>query len=128
MAKKVVKTANAPAPIGPYSQAVWAGNMLFLSGQIAINPATGELVNDSIEAETLQVMHNIQAVLEEAGLGFEHIIKASIFLDDMDDFSKVNGIYGQFFEDCVPPARECVEVSQLPKSVAVEISIIACQS
>ncbi len=126
MTKNVVYTEHAPAPIGPYSQAVWAGNLLFLSGQIAINPASGELVDETIEQEVKQVMDNIGAVLKEAGLSFANIVKTSIFLENMDDFNRVNGIYAQYFEDVVaPPARECVEVSCLPKEVNVEISVIA---
>lgn len=125
MHKKIVSTDKAPAPVGPYSQAVWAGNLLFLSGQIAIDPATGGMVLDDIEAETHQVMKNIDAVLKAADLTFENIIKASIFLDDMNDFSRVNVVYGSYFNADTAPARECVEVAKLPKGVNVEISIIA---
>jgi len=125
MAKKIVKTEAAPAPIGPYNQAVWAGDLLFVSGQIAINPTTGELVTNTIEEEALQVMQNIQAILTEAGLTFNHIVKTSIFLENMDDFNRVNEVYGKYFEEGEAPARECVEVSQLPKDVSVEISVIA---
>ena len=122
--KTIINSENAPAPIGPYSQAVLAGNTLFASGQIAINPKTGELNMDSIEDETEQVMKNIQAVLQEANMTFENIVKCSIFLSDMDSFSRVNEIYGKYFSTN-PPARETVEVSCLPKSVNVEISFIA---
>jgi len=122
--KTIINSKNAPAPIGPYSQAVLAGNTLFASGQIAINPKTGELNMDSIEDETEQVMKNIQAVLQEANMTFENIVKCSIFLSDMDSFSRVNEIYGKYFSTN-PPARETVEVSCLPKSVNVEISFIA---
>jgi len=122
--KTIINSKNAPAPIGPYSQAVLAGNTLFASGQIANNPKTGELNMDSIEDETEQVMKNIQAVLQEANMTFENIVKCSIFLSDMDSFSRVNEIYGKYFSTN-PPARETVEVSCLPKSVNVEISFIA---
>lgn len=122
--KKIINTPNAPAPIGPYSQAVFAGNMLFVSGQIAINPQSGELNIDTIEEETHQVMRNIKAVLLEAELDFKNIVKTSIFLSDMGNFSKVNEIYGTYFSSDFP-ARETVEVSVLPKNVNVEISVIA---
>ena len=122
--KTIINSKNAPAPIGPYSQAVLAGSTLFASGQIAINPATGELEMSSIEIETEQVMQNIKAVLEEADMTFENIVKCSIFLSSMDSFSRVNEVYGKYFPTN-PPARETVEVSCLPKSVNVEISFIA---
>ena len=122
--KTIINSKNAPAPIGPYSQAVLAGNTLFASGQIAINPATGELEMASIEIETEQVMQNIKAVLEETNMSFENIVKCSIFLSSMGSFSKVNEVYGKYFP-LNPPARETVEVSCLPKSVNVEISYIA---
>ena len=122
--KKIINSKNAPAPIGPYSQAVLAGNTLFASGQIAINPVTGELEMASIEIETEQVMQNIKAVLEEANMSFENIVKCSIFLSSMGSFSKVNEVYGKYFPSN-PPARETVEVSCLPKSVNVEISFIS---
>ena len=122
--KTIINSKNAPAPIGPYSQAVLAGNTLFASGQIAINPATGELEMASIEIETEQVMQNIKAVLEETNMSFENIVKCSIFLSSMDSFSKVNEVYGKYFP-LNPPARETVEVSCLPKSVNVEISFIS---
>jgi len=125
MAKEIVYTNKAPAPIGPYSQAVKVGDLLFISGQIAINPETGVLVMDDIETETHQVMKNIEAILEEAGLTFKQVVKSSIFLKDMNDFSKINKAYGAYFNNIEPPARETVEVSHLPKSVQVEISIIA---
>lgn len=121
---KIIQTPNAPAPIGPYSQAVWAGNTLFASGQIAINPKSGELVMDSLENETHQVMKNIQALLEAAGLTFANVVKTSIFLSDMDNFSTVNNIYGSYFSGDYP-ARETVEVACLPKKVNVEISVTA---
>lgn len=122
--KTIINSKNAPAPIGPYSQAVLAGNTLFASGQIAINPATGELEMASIEIETEQVMQNIKAVLEEANMSLESIVKCSIFLSSMGSFSKVNEVYGKYFSSN-PPARETVEVSCLPKNVNVEISFIA---
>jgi 2-iminobutanoate/2-iminopropanoate deaminase len=122
--KKIINTPNAPAPIGPYSQAVQSGNMLFVSGQVAINPATGDLVMDSLEAEATQVMNNLQAVLSEAGFGFDNIVMTSIFLADMGDFATVNSIYGKYFTADFP-ARATVAVKTLPKNVNVEISVIA---
>jgi len=124
--KKIINTSNAPAPIGPYSQAVIVNGMLFASGQIAIDPSTGNLVMDDIKAETKQVMENIRGVLNAAGMGFSHIIKTSIFLSDMDNFAQVNEVYGSYFSDNFP-ARETVEVARLPKDVNVEISVIAVQ-
>lgn len=124
MNKKIVYTENAPAPIGPYSQAVWADNLLFVSGQIAINPQNGELLTQNIEAETRQVLSNVDAILKAAGLGFENVIKSTIFLKDMNDFAKVNEIYGAYFTSEFP-ARETVQVAKLPKDVNVEISVIA---
>jgi len=125
MSKKTpINTPQAPAPIGPYSQAIEAGDFLFVSGQIGIDPATGELVTADLEAETRQVMANIGAILEQAGLSYAHVIKTSIFLQNMDDFAQVNAIYGSYFEADYP-ARETVEVSRLPKGVKVEISVIA---
>ena len=122
--KKIVNTQKAPAPIGPYSQAVAAGNLLFVSGQIPVNPLNGELVLDDIKTETTQVMENIKVILEEAGADFSHVVKATIFLKDMKNFSSVNEVYGWYFKDQFP-ARETVEVSGLPKNVNVEISVIA---
>ncbi len=124
MAKKIIYTAQAPKPIGPYSQAVQSGNLLVVSGQIAIDPASGALVTTSIEEETTQVMKNLQAILTAAGIDFGNVIKCSIFLTDMNNFPKVNEIYGQYFQQDAP-ARETVEVSKLPKGVNVEISCIA---
>lgn len=123
MKKEIIKTDNAPAPIGPYSQAVAFGNLMFVSGQIAINPENGQLVNGSIKEETHQVMKNIQNILKAAGLGMEHILKTSIFLKSMDDFATVNEVYGSYFSGEFP-ARETVQVSRLPKDVNVEISVI----
>ena len=122
--KQIIKTNNAPAPIGPYSQAVLAGNFLFLSGQVAINPENGELTLTSIEEETHQVMRNLRAVLLEADMDFDQVVKTTIFLTDMGTFSQVNEIYGQYFTGDFP-ARETVEVSVLPKNVHVEISMTA---
>jgi 2-iminobutanoate/2-iminopropanoate deaminase len=122
--KKIIYTENAPAPIGPYSQAVQFDNTLYASGQIAIDPTNNALVMDSIEAETEQVMKNISAILEVAGYGFEHVVKCGIFLSNMDDFARVNEVYGRYFK-IDPPARETVQVARLPKSVNVEISFIA---
>ncbi|MDO6676107.1 RidA family protein [Tenacibaculum sp. 1_MG-2023] len=123
--KKIITTDKAPAPIGPYNQAVLSGNTLYTSGQIAINPETGELVLDSIEAETKQVMQNMKEVLASAGMTFENVIKTSIFISDMHNFSKINAVYGEYFNDATAPARETVEVANLPKFVNVEISMIA---
>ncbi|MBK0381228.1 RidA family protein [Mucilaginibacter segetis] len=122
--KTIINTNNAPAPIGPYSQAVLAGNLLFISGQIPLDAKTGELTLTDIAAETKKVMENLKAILTEAGCGFEHIIKTSIFLTDMQSFAQVNEVYGSYFTDNFP-ARETVQVSALPKNVNVEISAIA---
>ncbi|WP_340063229.1 RidA family protein [Ascidiimonas aurantiaca] len=123
--KKVIKTPNAPEPLGPYNQAILSGNTLYLSGQVAINPVTGELVKGTVEEETEQVMQNLKAVLETAEMTFENVVKTSIFLSSMEDFSKVNGVYGMYFTEGTAPARETVEVANLPKYVNVEISMIA---
>ncbi|MCB4797517.1 RidA family protein [Neotamlana laminarinivorans] len=123
--KKIISTKNAPAPIGPYNQAILAGNTLFISGQIALNPATGNLVMDSITIETKQVMQNLQAILEAAGLSFSNVVKSSIFISNMDDFNEINEVYGSYFDEATAPARETVQVAQLPKNVNVEISMIA---
>ena len=122
--KNIVETKNAPTPIGPYSQAVKVGNTLYTSGQIAINPKTGELEIDSIELETHQVMNNMKSVLNEANMTFDDVIKTSIFILNMDNFSRINEIYGQYFTNNFP-ARETVEVVRLPKDVNIEISMIA---
>ncbi len=124
MSAKIIYTKQAPEPIGPYSQAVAAGNMLFISGQIPINPQTGELVTSSIKEEALQVMKNLSAILKEAGLDFSHVVKTSIFLSDMQLFGVVNEVYAAFFSGNYP-ARETVAVKTLPRSVNVEISMIA---
>tara|TARA_R110001583_G_scaffold47473_2_gene148684 strand:- start:6749 stop:7129 length:381 start_codon:yes stop_codon:yes gene_type:complete len=123
--KKIIITSKAPAPIGPYNQAILSGNTLYTSGQIAINPLTGELVLDTIEIETKQVMENMKAVLEEANMTFENVVKSTIFITNMNDFSKINTIYGSYFNSETAPARETVEVANLPKFVNVEISMIA---
>ena len=127
MEKKIVYSTNAPKAIGPYSQAVWAGNLLFMSGQIALHPSTGELVQENIQVETTQVMNNIAAILTEAGLSFSAIVKTSIFLKNMDDFAAVNEVYARFFSADFP-ARETVQVAKLPKDVNVEISVIAMKA
>ncbi|MDN5285072.1 MAG: RidA family protein [Mucilaginibacter sp.] len=120
----IINTNNAPAPIGPYSQATVAGNFVFISGQIPLNPVTGELVTTGITDEAVQVMENLKAILTEAGIGFENIVKTSIFLTDMGNFGQVNEVYGKYFTANFP-ARETVQVSGLPKGVNVEISVIA---
>lgn len=122
MSKKIIFSENAPAPIGPYSQAVLAGNLLFISGQIALKE--GVMIQDSIQAETHQVMQNIQAILQEAGMDFNHVVKSTIFVKDLNHFQTINEIYGSYFSEN-PPARETVEVSRLPKDANVEISCIA---
>ena len=122
--KEIINSPKAPAPIGPYSQAVKSGNTLYVSGQIPIDQSTGNLIEGSIEEETEQVMENLGFILEEAGLAFEHVLKCSIFVSSMDNFARINAIYGKYFQSN-PPARETVEVSKLPKGVNVEISCIA---
>lgn len=123
--KQIFTTTNAPAPLGPYNQAVASNGTLYVSGQIAIDPATGEFVTDNIAEETHRVMKNIHAILLEAGATFEHVLKASIFIANMDNFAAINQVYASYFNEDTAPARECVEVSKLPKSVNVEISVIA---
>lgn len=122
--KRIINTSNAPAPIGPYSQAVAAGNTLYISGAIALDAVTGELKNSSIEEETRQVMRNLQYILEAAGAKFENVVKTTIFLTDLSNFAKVNEVYGSYLSGDYP-ARETVEVSRLPRDVNVEISMIA---
>jgi 2-iminobutanoate/2-iminopropanoate deaminase len=126
MSKQIIQTENAPAPIGPYSQAVMAGNLLFISGQIALKPGTNDLANADVTEETHQVMHNIKAVLTAAGLGFSNVVKTTIFLSDMSLFSEVNEVYGKYFEGAFP-ARETVAVRGLPRNVNVEISMTAAK-
>ena len=123
--KKIIYTENAPAPIGPYNQAVLVGNTLYTSGQIALNPQTMELVLDDIGTETKQVMENLKAVLAAAEMTFENVIKTSIFIMNMEDFSQINAIYGAYFNEATAPARETVQVACLPKNVNIEISMIA---
>ncbi len=123
--KKIITTPNAPAPIGPYNQAVLSGNTLYISGQTPIDPSTGNLVSGSIEEETLQVMKNIEAILTAAGATFESVVKASIFVKDMHQFKAINVVYGSFFNAATAPARETIEVANLPMFVNVEISMIA---
>ena len=124
MKKEIINTSQAPAPIGPYNQATRANNMLFISGQIPADPETGDLLMSSIEEETHRVMRNLKAILEAAGLGFENVLKTSIFISDMDNFSRINEVYGSYFSGEYP-ARETVQVARLPKDVNVEISAIA---
>lgn len=125
MEKKIIKTSHAPTPIGPYSQATLFGNLLFASGQIPINPTTGEMVTGGVKEEAVQVMENLKAVLAEAGMDFSHVLKSTIFITDMAKFGEVNEVYGSYFEDATAPARETVQVAALPKGVQVEISVIA---
>lgn len=124
MEKQIINTASAPAPIGPYNQAILSGNMLFISGQICIDPATGEMKNKDIQQETHQVMHNLKAILSAAGMTFNNVVKTSIFITDMNRFSEINEVYGKYFEGDFP-ARETIQVSALPKFQNVEISMIA---
>ena len=124
MSKSIITTTNAPAPIGPYNQAVLTGNTLFISGQICIDPATGDLKKKDIQEETHQVMHNLKAILQQAAMDFSNVVKTTIFITDMNQFGAVNEVYGKYFETGFP-ARETVQVSALPKFVNVEISMIA---
>jgi len=123
--KKIINTSKAPAPIGPYNQAVLIKDTLYISGQIPIDPATGNLVEGDIKKETKQSMENLKAILEEAGMTFEHVIKSTIFIADMHQFAQINEVYGTYFDADTAPARETVEVANLPKFVNVEISMIA---
>ena len=123
--KQIITTPNAPAPIGPYNQAVQFGNTLFISGQIAIDPPSGKLIMGTIQAESEQVMKNLKTILAEADMDFTHVVKTSIFLKDMNQFAEVNAVYGTYFDSDTAPARETVEVGNLPKFVNVEISMIA---
>lgn len=124
MEKKIITTKNAPAPIGPYNQAVLVNGTVYISGQICIDPASGNLKNKDLQEETHQVMQNLKSILQEAGMSFSHVVKTTIFLTDMNRFSEVNEIYGKYFDGDFP-ARETVQVSALPKFVNVEISMIA---
>ncbi|MBP6556949.1 MAG: RidA family protein [Flavobacterium sp.] len=123
--KKIIFTDKAPAPIGPYNQAVLVGNTLYTSGQIALDPTTMELVLDDIETETKQVMENMKAVLEAADMTFDHVVKTTIFIMNMGDFARINSVYGSYFDEATAPARETVQVAGLPKGVNVEISMTA---
>ena len=125
MKKEIITTLNAPAPIGPYNQAVKVGNTLYISGQIPLIPTSMELLSGTIKEETQLVMDHLQAILEAAGMTFGHVVKSTIFLDDMNNFGEINQIYGAFFDNETAPARETVAVKTLPKSVRVEISMIA---
>lgn len=123
--KKVISTSNAPAPIGPYNQAILAGNTLYVSGQIAIDPSNNNMVNSTLEAETTQVLENLKAVLEAANMSLANVVKTSIFISDMHNFDRINKVYATYFDNDDAPARETVEVANLPKFVNVEISAIA---
>lgn len=123
--KKIINTDKAPAPIGPYNQAVLVGNTLYTSGQIALDPISMELILDDIETETNQVMQNMKAVLEAADMTFENVVKSTIFIMNMNDFTRINTVYGKYFDENSAPARETVQVAGLPKGVNVEISMIA---
>ena len=125
MMKKIILTDKAPAPIGPYNQAVLVGNMLYTSGQIALHPLTMELVIDDIETETKQVMENMKEVLETADMTFDNVVKTTIFIMNMGDFARINSVYGSYFDENTAPARETVQVAGLPKGVNVEISMVA---
>lgn len=123
--KNIINTSNAPAPVGPYNQATRHGDTLYISGQIALDPNTGELLTGDIETETHQVMKNLEAILTQAGLTFEHVLKCSVFVSDMNNYSRINAVYAQYFNEDTAPARELVEVANLPKFVNVEVSVIA---
>ncbi|AMA08408.1 MULTISPECIES: RidA family protein [unclassified Picosynechococcus] len=126
MEKQVIQTNHAPAPVGPYNQAIAAsGKMLFCSGQIALDPATGQIIEGDVQAQTKQVMANLAAVLQEAGATWENVVKTGVFLKDMNDFAAVNAVYATYFDEATAPARACVEVARLPKDVLVEIECIA---
>ena len=124
MSKTIITTTNAPAPIGPYNQAILTGNLLFISGQICIDPVSGDLKNKDIQEETHQVMHNLKAILQKAGMDFSHVVKTTIYITDMNQFGEINTVYGKYFESEFP-ARETVQVSALPRFVNVEISMTA---
>ena len=126
MEKKIIQTNDAPAPIGPYNQAIQVGDFLFVSGQIPLDPVTGELVTSGIQDETKMVMENLSAILKSAGMSFDHVVKSTIFITDMQQFSEINSVYGLYFSN-MAPARETVQVAGLPKGVNVEISVIACK-
>ncbi|MBQ0117319.1 MAG: Rid family detoxifying hydrolase [Flavobacterium sp.] len=123
--KKIIFTEKAPAPIGPYSQGTVSNGILYTSGQIGFNPETNALVLDNIEAETEMVLKNVKAIVEAAEYSMEDVVKATIFISDMDNFSRINAVYAQFFNEATAPARECVQVAKLPRNVNIEISVIA---
>lgn len=123
--KTIIQTNNAPAPIGPYNQAVQVGNILYTSGQVALNPATGNLEMESIETETEQVMKNLNAILTAANTSFDNVVKTTIFITDMANFSRINTVYGKYFDEATAPARETVQVAGLPRGVNIEISMMA---
>lgn len=123
--KRIIQTSQAPDPVGPYNQAVISNDMLYVSGQVAIDPTTGQLVQETIEAETRQVMENLKAILAEADLTFEDVVKCSVFVTDMDLYARINAVYAEYFDAATAPARELVEVRRLPKFVNIEISLIA---
>jgi 2-iminobutanoate/2-iminopropanoate deaminase len=123
--KKIIQTKNAPAPLGPYNQAILIKGTLYMSGQIAINPTSGVLVLENISAETKQVMENLKAVLSAADMNFEDVVKSTIFISNMDDFALINVVYGTYFNEATAPARETVQVAKLPKNVNIEISMVA---
>ncbi len=123
--KKIIQTNDAPAPIGPYNQAVQVGNILYTSGQVALNPATGNLEMESIETETEQVMKNLNAILTAANTSFANVVKTTIFITDMANFGRINAVYGKFFDEATAPARETVQVAGLPRGVNIEISMMA---
>lgn len=123
--KKIIQTSDAPAPIGPYNQAVQLGNILYTSGQVALNPTTGNLEMESIETETEQVMKNLNAILTAANTNFANVVKTTIFITDMANFSRINAVYGKFFDEATAPARETVQVAGLPRGVNIEISMMA---
>ena len=126
--KEIVYTKNAPDPVGPYSQAILTNNTLFISGQVALDPNNGDMINSSIEEETIQVMNNLKAILNEVGFDFSNVVKSTIYLSDMNNFSKVNEVYGSFFNKDYVPSRVTVQVSRLPKDANVEIDMIASQN
>lgn len=126
MTMKIIQTAQAPAPVGPYNQAIAANGFLFTAGQIALDPQTMTIIGEgNVEAQAKQVLTNLGAVLQEAGCGWENVVKTTVFLKDMNDFAAVNAIYGQYFDEATAPARSCVEVARLPKDVLVEIDCVA---
>ena len=123
--KSIIITKNAPAPLGPYNQAILAGDVLYISGQIGINPSSGEFITNSIQEETTQVMSNLLAILDAANMTFENVVKSSIFLSDMNNFTEINKVYERYFNEETAPARETVQVARLPKDAAIEILMIA---